>query len=639
MRASSAQDQIHLGSPDGRISVDFWLEESVWGANTPCIACTLDGLPILLPSTLGLQMANGVSLTHDLAILRSTPGEHRGEWHPLYGECSTIPDNYDEALIELRHVKSGWLINLCLRTYNEGIAFRYEVPFGNDQQSFVIQSEHSRFALPPGCIAWAEQGAEGEYIPVPLESLPADCERPLTIQYPHGKSAAVAEANLTDYARMLLSPVSEMPNVIEGQLSGLIDRYEGYFLMGEGLSGEQTTAAVRGATPFVSPWRVLILGDTPRQVAERNYLIANLCPPTETADTSWIVPGKILRDMGISTPSAKQCIDIAAALDFTYILIDAGWYGDPFDDACDATRVANPIWFWGGRIEPDHPGLDIEEIARYGDERGIGIFLYVDRRHVERQLDAMLPIYKRWGIKGIKFGFVNTGPQYWMEWLVDAIRKCAGYEILLNIHDAYRPTGLSRTFPNLLTVEGIRGNEHMPSARHNATLTFTRFVAGAGDYTICYYTPRKQTTFAHQLAMSVIVYSPLQTIFWYDRPEDFGNEVELDFIRRLPTTWDDTCILAGEIGEYCVTARRKGEEWFVGCITNEQPRMLHFTLDFLSSASTYDVTTYIDSTSTTLTGTGVVQDVVRGVSGTHQITLDLCASGGAALHIVPSQLQ
>jgi len=160
--------------------------------------------------------------------------------------------------------------------------------------------------------------------------------------------------------------------------------------------------------------------------------------------------------------------------------------------------------------------------------------------------------YVRYGVKGIKIDFVNTGPQMWTKWLMNVIRRCAEYSILVNVHDAYRPTGFTRTYPNLLTLERIRGNEHFPSARHNATLPFTRFPAGAGDYTSCFYDKRRHTTIPHQLGMSVIVYSPLQSIFWYDRPSAYEGEPEVEFFSHLPTVWNDTRVLMGSIGEYAV---------------------------------------------------------------------------------------
>mgnify|MGYP001007054738 CR=1 FL=1 len=203
-----------------------------------------------------------------------------------------------------------------------------------------------------------------------------------------------------------------------------------------------------------------------------------------------------------------------------------------------------------------------------------------------------LPIWE-WGIAGIKFGFVGVGHQEANRWIHEAVKKCADYNLIVNIHDNYRPTGLSRTYPNLLTQEGIRGNEHMPTARHNCTLPFTRFPMGAGDATICYYDARLKTTHAHQLAMAIIIYSPLQTVLWYDKPDDHQGEAEIALFEQLPTYWDETKVLLGVIGEYALLARRKGQKWFVGGITNEHGREITINCGFLAE-SQYSATIFED---------------------------------------------
>lgn len=253
---------------------------------------------------------------------------------------------------------------------------------------------------------------------------------------------------------------------------------------------------------------------------------------------------------------------------------------------------------------------------------------------VEKQIDDFLPVYKEWGIKGLKFGFVNTGPQGWTRWLHECVRKCAEYGFIVNVHDAYRTTGYTRTYPNMLTVEGIRGNEHFPSARHNATLPFTRFLAGCGDYTICYFDARLPNTRAHQLAMSVIAYSPLQSIGWYDRPSDYQGEPELEFFRHLPTVWHDTKVVAGEIGEFALIARQTEEEWYVGAITNESARILPLKLDFLRPDIRYWATAYADDPLNEASRTKVMI-MQREVSSATEWLLELAPSGGQALRIKP----
>jgi alpha-glucosidase len=204
---------------------------------------------------------------------------------------------------------------------------------------------------------------------------------------------------------------------------------------------------------------------------------------------------------------------------------------------------------------------------------------------------------------------------------------------MLNIHDGYRPTGNNRTFPNLMTVEGIRGNEHMPTPEHNATLPFTRYVAGPADYTVCYFDARKKTTFAHQLAMAVVSFSPLQWIFWYDRPSMYHGEPEIEFFRRVPTVWDDTRVVNGRIGEYATIARRSGQQWFVGTINNSQPRRLHVPLSFLAGGKSYVAHLYSDSDAAP-TRTRVAVETREADSHTI-LDVPLRGGGGQAIWITP----
>jgi alpha-glucosidase len=240
----------------------------------------------------------------------------------------------------------------------------------------------------------------------------------------------------------------------------------------------------------------------------------------------------------------------------------------------------------------------------------IGVILYVNRRALERQLDDILPLYRSWGVKGLKFGFVQVGSQRWTAWLHEAVRKAAAHRLMVDVHDEYRPTGYERTYPNLMTVEGIRGDEESPDNRHTLITLFTRMLAGPGDNTICYYAPRVRTMGSHasQLAKSVLLYSPWQFLYWYDRPAAsprgtggagssegvIGDEPELEFFDALPVTWDDTRVLDGRIGEHATMARRKGPAWFVASLTGDQGRTVGIPLNFLEAGRTYTAVLYFD---------------------------------------------
>ncbi len=309
---------------------------------------------------------------------------------------------------------------------------------------------------------------------------------------------------------------------------------------------------------------------------------------------------------------------------FCYILYDAGWYGNEYDDASDARHV-NPDPQRIAHIA-NHGGLNLAEVIAYGKARGIGVFLYVNRRALERQLDELFPLYEQWGIAGVKFGFVQVGPQEWTTWIADAVRKAARCHLLVNIHDNYRPTGLTRTFPNLLTQEGIQGNEHMPNAAHNATFPFTRLPAGAADYTICIYDPRLKNSRAHQLALAVISYSPLQHFYWYDRPSQFRGEPELRFLDQVPTHWDETRVLDGRIGEFLTLARRSGADWFIGAIAGTQAHPGRINLAFLPPGRKY--TAMICENGLQQGATGIRTDIVTAKD---TILANLPPAGGLAV--------
>lgn len=376
----------------------------------------------------------------------------------------------------------------------------------------------------------------------------------------------------------------------------------------------------------------MVAGARPGDLLERNYLVLNLNPPLALKDTSWIRPGKAMRDVTLSTTNGKAIIDLAGKLNLQYVEFDWGWYGAEDINTGDATKVnLDPRRTSGLK---NHPGLDLPEIIRDARERNVGVILYVDRRQIKKQRDSIFPLYEKWGVKGVKIGFIEVGPQAETAWLTETVRKAAEHHLVLDIHDQYRPTGLSRTWPNLLTQEGIRGNEQMPTAAHNATLPFTRFIAGAGDYTVCYYSNRIKTTHGHQLALAAIYYSPLQFLFWYDRPEMYQQEPELDFWRDIPTVWDETRVLDGQIGEFITVARRRGRDWFVGSITNSQARELQVPLRFLESGRKYVAQIYEDDPA----GASRTKVALRRylVDSATTIRARLVPSGGQAIRLTPA---
>lgn len=581
---SAQQREEIVTSPDDLVQIKV-----VIGGEQITYSAMLGGKPAVLESRLG--MAGWPSGKLKSATQRTA----LGTWKPVYGEWAVVPDNFKELTLSFER------LTIFLRVYEEGFAFRYRL---EGRGSFEVSGEESTFRFPAGSYAWEEYGTEGEYRRVPLGEIQEKCERPLTVEIGGGNWTALAEAAQVNYPRMLLAPDGG------GGLKPWLD------------------SAVKGTLPFETPWRVFVLGRAPGDLMERNYLLLNLNPP-QARDYSWVKPGKVIREVTLSTKGGKAAVDFAVKRGIDYIEYDAGWYGHEYDDASDATTVTpDPK-----RIEsiPDHGGLDLEEVIRYAKSNGVGVILYVNRRALERQRDVIFPLYRKWGVAGVKFGFVQVAGQDWANWLVESVRKAADHKLLVDVHDSYRPSGWQRTHPNLLTVEGVRGNEHMPTATHNTTLPFTRAVAGPYDYTICWTTPRLKTTRAHQMAMSVVVYSPLQFLFWYDRPDQVEDGPELEFFNDLPVTWDETRVLAGAIGEYAVVARRKGTVWYLGAITNERPRTVELRLGMLAAGAPYTMTRYCDGR----TSREVVIAETR-VPGGEPLTLRMGPSGGCAVTIQPA---
>ncbi|MBV9657606.1 MAG: glycoside hydrolase family 97 catalytic domain-containing protein, partial [Verrucomicrobia bacterium] len=587
-------------SPDGKVAVNFSLQKG----GVPAYAIDYLGKPIVLESALGLLPG----YTGGFEIENVSRGESQGEWTQLYGERKLVPDNYRELHVDLKK-PGGEKMRLTFRAYDEGAAFRYSFPAQTAALKF--DGEQSQFRFPAETFGWHEISTEGEYHRLRIPEFTPWCERPLTLEYASGVFASLSEAANENYPRLLLSPVAEGSDTLVTALGGTTSNFN---RGGLGPGDPAFTLPPGEATP----WRMFVVGEKPGDLLERNYLMLNLNAPSAFKDVSWIKPAKIMRDIALSTENSKAVMDFAATAGLNYVLFDAGWYGPENAESSDPTKVAKPA-------------LDLPEVIRYGQEKGVGVFLYVNRRHAEKLRDVIFPLYEKWGVKGVKLGFVQVGPQAATAWIAETVRKAAESHLMLNVHDGYRPTGLTRTYPNLVTVEGIRGNEHFPTAEHNCTLPFTRYVAGSGDYTICYYNSKLKTTHAHQLAMNVISYSPLQSVFWYDRPTAYEGEPEIEFFQHVPTVWDETKVINGEIGKFATIARRSGAEWFVGTINGSEPRTLKVPLAFLDPGRRYTAHIYADDESVaTRTKVGVK---TQAVDAGAVLDVPLQASGGQAVWI------
>lgn len=602
-------------SPDGKINVRFFLSEKVSTGNqrmypegTPYYEVLYDKHSFLLPSRMGFDLLGTAEMKHYFKVSDIEYTEHNSVWKPCYGEKQEYPDKYREMRIMLEETLYPYRkLYVIFRTYNEGIAFRYEIPYQNGFEKVVIDKELTEFAFPKNTSVWESHGHEGKYYKVYPFEVKTDCELPLTCQTPQGVYGAIMEAGNNHYPRAYLEAPYRRENILRISLRG----------------------EAKGERGMVTAWRVISLADEPGKLMEQNYLLYNLNESCKLADTSWIKPGTAMRETTISTPECLKMIDYCASMGISYMILDWGWYGLANSHKSDPSivNVTNPAT---GQPIPRHPGLDLPKVINYGKEKGVGLFLYVNRQGLECYADKIFPLYQKWGIKGIKPGFVNVGNQEWQEWIESIVAKAAKYNLLVDIHDAYRPNGFSRTYPNLLTQEGIHGNEQVPNADHNTMLPFTRFTIGAGDYTPGYTRKDLQTTFAHRLALPVIYYSPAQFLFWNEKLTDEHKRPELDFWKNIPTVWQDTKFLLGEIGEYAVVARRSGTTWYVGGITNTNARCLQLDCSFLSSDKKYIATIYTDDVEVP----GKIKITSRKITLKTKLSFMLQRSGGFSLKIM-----
>lgn len=607
-----------LQSPNGKYQFTFSQKEgklmySLDYANKPVVEDGELGVNIdnhLVESAMGIPVDNSSVWTKGMKV---TSVERRSEdntWKPVYGEYAQMRDHYNEMTIHLlkggKHEGSGtaydkrqqYLLDIIVRAYDEGVAIRYHFPEATNGLFMHITDDLTSFRFAPGAeayhYAWAQAHANKVKLLKSEAAWKDEAERPLTLQLANGLYAAIGEAALTDFVRGKLKLKAD--NELQMAMFDSADIITAYDM----------------------PWRFIMVGEKTIDLINNKQMVLNLNAPCQISDTYWIKPGKAFRVCRLDMKTCMEGVDFCVDRGLQYIELDAGWYGPEMKMSSSALKVL------------ESRDIDMPKLCDYAKSKGIGVWVYVNQRALYQQLDQILPLYEKWGISGIKFGFVQIGSQEWTTWLHNAVKKCADHHIMVDIHDEYRPTGWSRTYPNLMTQEGIGGNEEMPDAEHNTILPFTRFLCGPADYTPCYFNGRVKNTKAHQLAMPVVYYSPITFLYWYDLPNVYKGEKELDFWKYCPTVWDESKALQGEIGEYIVQARRSGNDWFVGAMNGLQARDITLnTADFLLKGKKYRVEIYNDEPS--LTTRTKVSIVVQTIKAGKILKLHLQPSGGAAL--------
>ena len=564
----------------------------------------------LVESAMGIPVDNSNVWTNGMEVTSVDRRSEDNTWKPVYGEYAQIRDRYNEMTIHL--LKGGkhqgasnaydkrqqYLLDIIVRAYDEGVAIRYHFPEATNGLFMHITDDLTSFRFAPGAeayhYAWAQSHANKVKLLKSEAAWKEEAERPLTLRLDNGLYAAIGEAALSDFVRGKLKLKAD--NELQMALFHPADIITAYDM----------------------PWRFIMVGEKAIDLINNKQMVLNLNAPCQIQDASWIKPGKAFRVCRLDMKTCMEGVDFCVDRGLQYIELDAGWYGPEMKMSSSALKVL------------ETRDIDMPKLCQYAKSKGIGVWVYVNQRALYQELDQLLPLYEKWGISGIKFGFVQIGSQEWTTWLHNAVKKCADHHIMVDIHDEFRPTGWSRTYPNLMTQEGIGGNEEMPDAEHNTILPFTRFLCGPADYTPCYFNGRVKNTKAHQLAMPVVYYSPITFLYWYDLPNVYKGEKELDFWKYCPTVWDESKALQGEIGEYIVQARRSGNDWFVGAMNGLQARDITLnTADFLQKGKKYQVEIYNDNPA--LNTRTKVSTVVQTIKAGKILKLHLQPSGGAAL--------
>ena len=636
-----------LRSPNDQVAITFALD----AAAAPTYGVTLRDQTIIMPSMLALDLKQGGTLSRGMKVIGTTRRSHDETYTLVAGKTKQARDHYNEMTVSLEEQAApNRKLDLIFRAYDEGAAFRYVVPQQTALTNLEITGEGTEYRFPTDLPCWALQlggfktSYEAEFDRLTLSRVTAKAivGLPLVVRMRDGVTVALSEADLKDYAGMYFTggTMSEKDGfTIRTLLSPLPDK------SGVAVRGR---AGAEGAR---SPWRVLMIGDTSANLIG-STLITNLNPGSAIGDASWVRPGRTAWDWwsdqvvdanadfkkGMNNETMQHYIDFAGEMGLEYMLVDAGWYSPrPFGEDTDFTA----------KITKSIPEIDLPMLIDYARKKDVGIWVWAHWRLVNEQMDEAFPLYERLGIKGVKIDFMDRDDQEMVAFYHRVLKKAADHKLMVDLHGAYKPTGLVRTYPNYLTQEGVMGAEYNKwSARitptHNLTLPFTRMLLGPMDYTpggfrnrnertfnVRFTSPEVMSTRAQQLAMFVVYESPFACVS--DNPGAYRGQPGAEFLKVVPATWDETRVLSGEIGEYVVIARRRGREWFVGAMTNEQPRTIEVGLNFLE-AGDYDVISHADNSRTAIDPTQMTTSKRKSRAG-EAITLKLASAGGAAMHI------
>lgn len=665
--------QHQLVSPSGNISLSFFLTPEEEAAYQVLFQDKM----VIDTSLLGFVFQGQPAFSNNLQLNSISTDSLNESWNMPWGEQASVTNHYNEMVVALQE-KDGLerKVDLIFRVFDDGIGFRYYFPEQDNMKEAVILEENTQFKLTADHQSWWIPGDwdsyEHLYHQTPVSGIDAlsladpglsqstimenAVHTPFTMKSADGVYISIHEAELTDYASMTL--LADTTNL--SMQSALVN-------------SERLGYAVKRSLPFYTPWRTIQLADEPGELLA-SKLILNLNEPNRLGDVSWVEPMKyngIWWEMhlnksgwdmeggrhGATTENARRYIDFAAENNLGGVLVE-GW---------------NTGWDrWVGF--PDREGVfdfvtpyadyNLEEVANYAKQKGVELIMHHETsaapRTYEKQMEAAYQLMQEHGIGSAKLGYVGRiipeGEHHHGQWMVNHYRKAletaAKYKVAINVHEPIKPTGLRRTYPNLLSAEGVRGQEFNAWAadggnppEHLTILPFTRMLAGPIDYTpgifnikLEPYKPDNQvnTTLAHQLAAYVIIYSPVQMAA--DLPESYEGEDAFQFIREVAVDWDESKVLDAEIGDYVTIARKeKGtDNWFLGSITDENPREVNIDFSFLEKGKRYKAIVYKDGENAHWDTNPIAYEIDElEVNADSSLTVQLAAGGGAAISIQP----
>jgi len=607
----------NLQSPDGKLNLSFILNNDV-----PTYTVKSHTRIVLAQSRLGLRFDQ--QQTGKYRATDHQYSEINNQYETIWWKNKHVENHANEMTVFLEEIAGrGLKINIIFRAYNDGIAFRYEIPDQPSFKDFEILDDLTEFSFDDDYLWWSANGERDNLGPVSLNILPESVYAPMVLELSNHLYVGLHEAAIYDFANFKFKK-SRM-NTLQCDLQGTSS----------------------GTTGMHSSWRVIVIGQKPGDLLESNMLI-NLNPPCKIEDTSWIKAGRSMWDWrawgyrtqdgftyGLNTPSHKRFIDFAADNNIQYLLMDADWYGPEFDENSDPTKA--------------NKAIDIKENMRYAKEKGIGIILYLNDVGARKfGLERVLKQFHDWGAAGIKYGFMRASGQEKVLYTRKVVELCAKYKLMVNFHDnPIPPSGDERTWPNIMTREYCHSQADAKYSYFPETAVSSSFINSmAGPIDMCngWYAfegaeSRPKVfkflpgTVAAENAKLIVVFSGISVL--PDAPEAYLKKPDLfEFIKTMPTHFDEFKVLGGEIERYISVARRSGKDWFVGSLTTREARTISLKLDFLDPNARYKATLYEDTKETHFLDNREAYRIRNiMVDSSTELSLYLAPGGGNAIRI------